>query len=311
MIYTLTCNPSLDYHTPLTRINVGAMNRTKSARIVAGGKGLNVSVVLGSFGVETKTLAVVAGFTGDEWLSLARKEGVDVGVVALKEGQTRINVKIDGVDQTEINAPGPQISGDKMSEYFKLLDMIGSDDTLCICGNGLPGMAPHAYADIIDYVSQKGARIVVDATGDLMRNALSRKPFLIKPNESEMSEIANSSIDSEEDIIECAQRFLNMGVENVLVSLGKKGAILVCGDGAIYRASAPKGRARNTVGSGDSMLAAFLYGYDSGLSMREALALSVAAGSAAAFSENLATKEAAYAILDKVETEIISDKKND
>lgn len=305
MVYTLTCNPSLDYHMPLMRVHIGEMNRSKETRIVAGGKGLNVSTVLKSFGVETKALSFIGGFTGDEWIRLVEESGIPVDVVSLPDGQTRINVKIDGIDQTEFNAAGPSVTREKLVEGYRFFELVKPGDMFCICGNGLVGMNQDAYANAMEYVMKKGARVVLDATGELMRQALCKRPLLIKPNLSELKDIANTAIDSEEDIIECSERLMKMGAQNVLVSLGKNGAIFVGADGMKYRIKAPKGRVVSSVGSGDSMVAAFIYGIENNMDIKDCLRLSVAAGSACAFSEKLATREDAYAILEKVEIERI------
>lgn len=301
MFYTLTCNPSLDYLMEVQRLKVGQVNRSKRSRIVAGGKGLNVAIVLKNFGEEVKALAVTAGFTGEEWLRLVKEENVPVEVVKLDNGETRINVKLLGVDQTDINVLGPIITQAKIVEGYKLFEQVKGEDTFVISGNGLPGMIPTAYANIIDHLSVRGTKIALDATNDLMRNALPCHPYIIKPNIEELMQIGNTYLDTQEDIINCCNRLMRMGARNILVSMGKDGALFLGEDGLKYKVNAPKGRVKNTVGAGDSMLAAFLHATEHGMDIKDAVKLSVAAGSATAFSENLATSKEVYDILEKVE----------
>lgn len=306
MIYTLTANPSLDYLMYTPRLMSGGTNRSKRERIVAGGKGLNVALVLKSFGVPVKAFGMIAGFTGEEWLRQASAQ-VDVEVVRLKEGETRINVKVEGVEETEINASGPMIPEGFRDEFKVMLEQIKDGDTLVISGNAAPGFPGDSYGILMDYLADKNVKVVVDATGELMRNALSRKPYLIKPNYEELKDIANTCIESEEDVIGCCERLIRMGAQNVLVSAGSRGALWVGGDGLVFQVDAPKGRVKNTIGSGDAMVSAFLYGQLQNMDIFDCVKLAVAAGSAGAFSEGLPTREDTLKFMDGLNCRIISE----
>lgn len=305
MIYTLTANPSLDYMVEVRDFKEGETNRSKRADIVPGGKGLNVASVLHTFNVPVKALGIIAGFTGQEWIRLVRELGVDADVIELSEGQTRINVKLMGDKETEVNASGPALTPEKWEELMRLTDPIGAGDWLCVSGSACPGMSPDAYASLMQMPKERGAKIIVDAAGEQMRNALRFRPFLVKPNRRELEGITDTVIETEEDLIRSGKLLLGMGALNVLVSAGKDGAYWIGEDGVCYRIPAPAGQVKNTVGSGDTMVAAFLYGCESGLSREEILRLTVAAGSAGAFSENLVTKAEVYDILDSVKIEKI------
>lgn len=301
MIYTFTANPSLDYIMKVRKHNVGGTDRSIKEWIVAGGKGLNVSLVLNNFGMQTKALAITAGFTGKRWLELVDEAGVDVQTVMLDNGETRINVKLVGHEEVEINASGPIVPVSRHAEIHDMFEQISGDDTLVISGKGTPGMKPDSYAMIMDHLRDRGTRIIVDSSGDFMRPAIECNPYFIKPNFDELKDIGNTYIASEDDAICCCERLIRMGAQNVLLSLGKDGAIWVGGDGQKYKAKVPKGRIKSTVGSGDSMVAAFLYGLENNEPLEMCLKLAAAAGTAGAFSEKLVTKDEVYGILDKIE----------
>lgn len=305
MIYTFTPNPSLDYIMETPRINLGGLNRSKREWVKAGGKGLNVSQVLASLGADTKVLTITAGDNGKRWIRLVERMGIKLQTVHDDNGDTRVNVKLIGVEQTEINAIGPNLSDECVQPVYDMFDQIEDGDILVISGKRTPNRAADSFACIMDLLKDKDVKVVVDSSGEEARIALSRHPFFIKPNVDELEEIGNTSIDSEADIISCCDRLIKMGAQNALVSMGKDGAIWIGGNGFVYKAYAPEGRVKNTVGSGDSMLAAFLFGYTQGLEIEECVRLAVAAGSAGAFSDNLPTKEQVYDILNQVKGQVI------
>ena len=301
MVYTLTANPCLDYILKMPRIVLDATNRSKGEKIIAGGKGLNVARVLKSFGVEAKTYGVVAGFTGREWLRQVLEMNINTQVIQLKDGITRINIKLTGVEQTEINATGPDVSEDEKIAFYKMFDEVSRDDIMVISGNTIPKASDETYAKILRKLLPKGVKVILDCAGEQMRNALPLGPYLIKPNLDELKEIANTCLETQEDMVDCCERLIRMGAHNVFLSLGSDGAIFVGEDGAKYRIKAPMGRVKNTVGSGDAMVAAFVYGMLADMDMKESIRLAVAAGSAGAFSDELATKSSAYELLDSIE----------
>ncbi len=289
MIYTVTFNPALDYIMETDNVTIGATNRSKTEKIIFGGKGINVSVVLGELGIESTALGFIAGFTGAELESKLKEKGIKTDFVNLKNGITRINVKLKNECITEINANGPQITQSDLDELFSKLDKIKEGDTLVLAGS-IPSSLPNdIYKIILNRLKNKKIRFVVDAEGKLLLETLEYKPFLIKPNEDELSGICGKILSTENEIVTAAKKLQEMGAVNVLVSRGSKGAILLCENGNVYKKSGRKICAANTVGAGDSMVAGFLAGVEKGYEY--ALCLGSAAGTATAETDGLASKE--------------------
>ena len=291
MIYTMTFNPSLDYIVKVKEFNLGEVNRTYEEEIYAGGKGINVSTVLGNLGIENKAFGFIAGFTGDEIEKRVIKSGCMTDFIKLKSGNSRINVKLKSKEESEINAQGPVIDEEAIDSLYKKLDQLEDGDILILAGS-IPNTLPEdMYEKIISYLSNKDIKFIVDATKNLLVNVLKYHPFLIKPNNHELEEIFNVKLNGEEDIIKYAKKLQDMGALNVLISLAGDGAILLTEDGQILKNKAPKGEVKNSVGAGDSMVAGFTAGYIKKKDYKYALKLGIATGSASAFSEDLATKE--------------------
>lgn len=300
MIYTVTFNPALDYVLHLDNLVVGAINRTKTEQIVNGGKGINVSTVLKNLGVDNTALGFCAGFTGEALEKGINADGVKTDFVHLKNGFSRINVKIRAQEDTDINGQGPEIKDEDIEKLFLKLDSLTQGDILVLAGS-IPSTLPKdIYERILKRLDGKGVKAVVDATGELLVNVLKYHPFLIKPNNDELSEIFGKTLETDEEIIEYAQRLREMGAENVLVSMGGWGAILVTADGCYKRGTA-KGKVVNTVGAGDSMVAGFLYGYLESGNYEYALKTGTAAGGATAFTVGIATKAEIEAVLNGLE----------
>ena len=296
MIYTITFNPALDYIMTIDSLEVGSVNRSKTEKILPGGKGINVSMVLTNLGVENTALGFVAGFTGKNIEDIIKERGCKTDFVILEDGLSRINVKLMSKPETEINGNGPSISEAEVAELFAKLDKLKEDDTLVLAGSVPSSLPDDIYSRILERLKDKGVRIVVDATGDLLVNCLKYKPFLIKPNNFELEQIFNTKLHLREDIVKCAFRLKEMGAVNVLVSMGKDGAILVDEQDVVHDMVAPDGKVVNTVGAGDSMVAGFLAGLYEKNDYEYAFKLSVATGSASAFSEDLATKEEVHKV---------------
>lgn len=291
MIYTVTFNPSLDYIASCDDFKLGETNRTSSELIFPGGKGINVSIVLRNLGLETSALGFLAGFTGKEIKRLIEKEGICDKMIWVNEGYSRINVKLKSKQESELNGIGPKIDLEAIEKLYLELDKLNSDDILVLAGS-IPNCLPLTmYSDIMSYLKDKNIKIVVDATKDLLKNVLKYQPFLIKPNNYELGELFNVKLENNEDIIFYAKKLQSMGARNVLVSMSKNGAILVCENNEVYYLMAPKGKLVNSVGAGDSMVAGFLYGYLKYHDYKQAFKYGVSAGSASAFSEKLASKE--------------------
>ncbi|MGN0499344.1 MAG: 1-phosphofructokinase [Acutalibacteraceae bacterium] len=296
MIYTVTFNPALDYVLHLDKLEVGEINRSVSEQIINGGKGINVSTVLKNLGVENTALGFCAGFTGDELERGINADGVKTDFIHLKNGFTRVNVKIRAQEDTDINGQGPKIENEDIERLFEKLDSLGQEDILVLAGS-IPNTLPKdIYERILERLDGRGVKTVVDATGELLVNVLKYKPFLIKPNNDELGEIFGKTLETDEEITEYAIKLREMGAENVLVSMGGAGAILVTADGCFKRGVA-KGKVVNTVGAGDSMVAGFLYGYLKSGDYEYALKTGTAAGGATAFTVGIATKEEIETVL--------------
>ena len=292
MIYTVTFNPAIDYVVLTDEIKEGVTNRTKGEEIFFGGKGINVSYVLSQLGVENTALGFIAGFTGDALEKYLRENNIFCDFVKLKKGFTRINIKIKSNSETELNARGPEISGDDVSELLKKLDKLEENDTLILSGSVPNTLTNDIYERILTMLSGRGVRFVVDATGELLLNTLNLRPFLIKPNVFELSEIVGEELNSEAEIISAAKKLKEMGALNVLVSMGSDGALLLDENDVIHKVFAHKIDSVNSVGAGDSMIAGFLSGCD--VSYDYALELGSAAGAATASLCGLADKETIF-----------------
>ncbi len=291
MIYTVTLNPAIDYILRIPPTETGEVIRTTGEELLYGGKGINVSVILSRLGVQTVAMGFVGGFTGEALVEMVREAGVDSDLIPLKEGNTRINVKLWGSDGavTEVNARGPVIDGDAMETFYRKISRLSEGDTLVLAGSVPDSLPRDVYRQILERIHGHGVRTVVDATGDLLLNVLAYRPFLIKPNRAELEEIAGRSLPDDAAIEEAARGLQNRGARNVLVSLGGDGALLLDEEGNVHRTASMCKKAVYTVGAGDSMVAGFLAGVDRGYEY--ALRLGTACGSATAGAEGLATRE--------------------
>lgn len=286
MIYTLTLNPAIDYILSIPSITVGKTNYAEQSEISFGGKGINVSKTLQTLGVDNTALGFAFGSTGKMLI-----EGINIpnSLIYSPTGNTRINVKLNSKQETEINALGSIVPPEMLEKLFSQLQALKPYDTLFISGSVPPNLGDSIYSKIIASITASNVRIIVDTTNKLLLNTLKHKPFLIKPNLSELEQIFSTKTKNSEDIITLAKKLQNLGAQNILVSLGSAGALLLTANN-IYKQTAPKGTAINTVGSGDSMLAGFIYYYDIYNDFEKALKFAVATGSATAFTSGIATK---------------------
>lgn len=299
MIYTVTFNPSLDYIVTVKNFQTGMVNRTVDEIIYPGGKGINVSMVLKNLGFDNTALGFMAGFTGDEICRLLEEKGVKADFIHVEKGVSRINVKLRSNEESEINGMGPEIMQEDIKKLYEKLDQLQDGDVLVLAGS-IPSVMPESmYMDIMKHLEKKKLNIAVDATKDLLVNVLPYHPFLIKPNNHELGEIFGVTITDKDDVVKYAKKLKERGARNVLISMAGDGAVLVTEDGQEFRAEAPKGELKNSVGAGDSMVAGFLAGYLSTGSYADAFKMGVCTGSASAFSEELATKAEVQALLDK------------
>ena len=300
MIYTVTFNPSLDYIVSVKDFRPGMTNRTSSELMLAGGKGINVSIVLGNLGIKSTALGFIAGFTGDEIVRRLHNGGINSEFIKINDGISRINIKLKSIDGTEINGQGPHIDSSLIEQLMNRLRRLESGDVLVLAGSIPAGISDNIYKDIMDMLKDKGVQIVVDATSRLLTNVLEYNPFFIKPNQHELGDIFNVTLNTQEEVIPYALELKKMGAVNVCVSMGGKGAILVADDGNVYKAKAPDGILKNSVGAGDSLVAGFLSGWIEKKDYEYAFRKGVATGSASAFSERLATNGEVNDLIGKV-----------
>ena len=300
MIYTITFNPALDYISQVENFEIGKINRTQTEKILPGGKGLNVSIVLKNLGIESTALGFVAGFTGEELKTDIEQRGIKTDFVKVEKGLTRINVKISSKEETALNGNGPEVTEENTEQLLKKIDNIKSDDTVILAGNIPKCINNNIYEIICKKLEQNKVRFIVDATKELLMNVLKYKPFLIKPNREELEETFKEKIETKEEIVEHAKRLQEIGAQNVLISLGGEGAILVTTENKEYFLNAPKGKVLNTVGAGDSMVAGFVAGYEKSGDYEYAFKVGIATGSASAFSMNLATAEEVANLLKEI-----------
>ena len=300
MIYTVTLNPSIDYVIKLEHLNTGHVNRVNSENVYPGGKGINVSRILKTLGNDNVATGFVSGFTGDFIRNSLCELDVKSDFIQLDNGFTRINVKIKSDEETEINGGGPHISDEKLKELFDKLSKLNENDILILAGSIPSTLSEDLYEKIMNHVKKNKVKVVVDATKNLLLNVLKYNPFLIKPNNHELEEMFNVKLNNMDDIMTYAKKLQEMGARNVLISMGKDGAILVTENNEVFISNVAKGKVVNSVGAGDSMVAGFISGYLNSNSYEDALKLGSASGSATAFSSDLATKE----FIDKLIKEI-------
>ena len=289
MIFTVTFNPSLDYIVRVDEMRLGTINRTNYEQLLPGGKGINVSIVLGNLGHPSRALGFSAGVTGVALEKLLADAGVDADLVHVKEGFTRINAKVKAVEETELNGQGPRIAPEDVDALFSKLDVLGQDDTLVISGSVPNTLPSDMYEQVMERLAGRGVRIVVDAERDLLTRVLPYRPFLVKPNNHELGDIFGVTLKTRDEVVPYARRMQEMGAQNVLVSMAGEGGVLVAADGQVYQSPAAKGTVVNSVGAGDSCVAGFLAGLMETGSYQTAFRMGLAAGSASAFSDHLAT----------------------
>lgn len=291
MVYTVTFNPSLDYIVSVDDFEVGRTNRTGTEQLLVGGKGINVSIVLNNLGVQSTALGFTAGFTGEEIERSIKTFGFKSDFIRVKGGFSRINVKLKNYDGTEINGKGPGISSEEANQLMEKLQKLESGDVLVLAGSIPESLPDDIYSIILEKLQGKGVLFVVDATKDLLLNVLKFNPFLIKPNNHELGEIFGVELKTRDEVVPYAARLQEMGAQNVLVSMAGEGAVLLDNNGNIHISAVPDGKLINAVGAGDSMVAGFVAGWLDKQDYNHAFKMGVAAGSASAFSEFLATED--------------------
>ncbi|MGI6254349.1 MAG: 1-phosphofructokinase [Acutalibacter sp.] len=304
MIITVTLNPALDYAVSLPQLRRGEIQWFGQGSFVPGGKGVNVSQLLTSLGVENRAVGIAAGFTGREILRRLETSGCSADFVLLEQGESRLNVKLTEDDGTEtgLNGGGPQIPPEAVAQLLAKLDSLSQEDILVLSGSLPQGLPEQAFPQLLEAARRTGVRLVVDMSGDPLLAALPYRPFLIKPNGEELGAIFG--IQEPLGMLEaadCAGRLQRMGARNVLVSLGGKGALLLEEGGRRLYCHAVRGDVVSTVGAGDSMVAGFLYGLQLHGTLEGGLRWGVAAGGATAFQQGIASGERVKALFPAVE----------
>lgn len=302
MVFTVTLNPAIDYVIQTDQpLQLGAVNRNCAEAIHFGGKGINVSCVLQELGVDSIALGFIAGFTGKGLEQGLQRQGLNTDFITVADGLTRINVKITGQPETQINGMGPRITQKEMEQLLDRLSRLTEQDVLVLSGSSPSCLGQEVYGNLLAAVSQKHIPVVVDASGELLCRTLPHRPFLVKPNHLELGELFGLELETDQQIVCCAEQLQKMGAENVLVSMGERGAILLDAQGKLHRISCPSGQVVSTVCAGDAMVAGFLAGYLQTGSYDYALRLGTAAGSATAFSVGIATKEQIFGLLARIQ----------
>ena len=299
MIYTVTLNPSIDYHVRLDQFDLGQVNRIAADDMFPGGKGINVSRILQRLGHSNIALGFIGGFTGDFISDALNQEGILNNFTHI-EGVTRINIKLKAQEETEMNGVGPAISAAEIADLKAKLAQVAPHDLVVLSGSIPPSLPADFYNELIDIIKERQGEFVLDTTGDSLLDALAKRPLLVKPNHHELAELFNTQFNSIDELIPYGQELLARGAQNVIVSLGKDGSLLFTADGT-YQVEPIRGQLKNSVGAGDSMIAGFLSRLtEQEKDYVEALRYGVAAGTGTAFSDNLATKETILKLLPDV-----------
>lgn len=300
MIYTVTLSPSIDYVVRMSSMRFNVTNRTDSEEYYFGGKGINVSLVLAEMDLDSTALGFIAGFTGDALEKGVRNSHIRTDFIRLNEGFTRINIKIKSGGETEINGQGPDIPDEALAQLMTKLDDIRDGDVLVLAGSIPKTLPDDVYERMLERVQHKDIMIVVDATKTLLVNSLKCRPFLVKPNRLELSEIFHATVDDDASVEKYARKLQEMGARNVIVSLGRRGAMLIAENGEKHFCGTLKEPVVNTVGAGDSMVAGFIAGYMKTKDYGYALKLGSACGNATSFLPGLATRAKIDEVLAKI-----------
>ena len=291
----------LDYIVTVDDFKLGYTNRTSSELMLPGGKGTNVSIVLKNLGISSTALGFVAGFTGDEIVRELEETGIHTDFVKMKEGISRINLKLSSIDGTEINGQGPDIPKEQLDMLMERLMVLKEGDILVLAGSIPATMPSDIYEQIMEKLYDRKVTIIVDATKDLLLNVLKYHPFLIKPNHHELGEIFNVELSEWDDVVPYAKKLQEMGAVNVLVSMGEKGGVLVSDGGRVIATKATATVVKNSVGAGDSSVAGFIAGWLEKKNYDYAFSMAMATGGASAASDYLATKPEVEASLKRVD----------
>ena len=325
MIYTVTLNPAVDYYMTMDEFKQGELNTINEGYTMAGGKGINVSKVLKNCGITSTALGflggftgyfirndiknhgmihemeILTGFTGDYLKTSVEHYGITDKFVEISE-KTRINIKIKTDEiESEIAGIAPNIKKKEYEAFLKTLETIKKGDTLVLSGSVPKTLSEMIYKEIIEKVPE-GVKIILDTRGQAFIHALGEKIFLVKPNQNEVGEFFGEKYETLDELIAAGKKLQKMGAENVIISRGKDGSILLTKD-EVYIGNVPNGKLVSSVGSGDSMIAGLIYGLEHDLSVTDSYKYAIAAGSATAFKQGLANIDDIKALLKDIKIE--------
>lgn len=292
MIATVTMNPAVDYTVLLEEaMQKGSVNRTTHEQITAGGKGINVSLILQQLEVPTTVYGYLSGTTGTMIAERLQRTQIPTDFITVPNQMNRINIKVkENNTVTELNGKGVSVSAEETALLIKKLRKYGDGDYIVLAGSIPAGAPPEHYANIMKELTDSGVRIAVDVAGAPLREVLACRPFVVKPNLPELRGLFDAEIRTWWDALPYGKQIIDLGAQNALISLGSDGALLFTAEERVWHLSAPHGQVKNAVGSGDSMLGGFLAACAQSKPLTEALRMGVAAGSATAFSEWIANR---------------------
>ena len=306
MIYTVTLNPALDKTVEIPSLTVDAVNRITSMRTDPGGKGINVSKVIGKLGGNSIAEGILGGDTGRAILSALESMGLTT-CFHFVEGETRTNMKIidpEAHTNTDINEPGVTVSEEILGELLtELLGKVTEKDIVVISGSMPKGSPQDTYYTWTKAFREKGAKVILDADGELLKAGLKASPYLIKPNNHELSALTGKTLETPKELEETARSLMKeYGIEKTVVSMGGAGALYVTADETIY-AEGLKVPVGSTVGAGDSVVAALAVAEESGMSLEETVCLSTATGAANVMCSG--TQAAEYEVIEKLIPKVV------
>lgn len=306
MIYTVTLNPALDKTVEIPSLTVDAVNRITSMRTDPGGKGINVSKVIGKLGGNSIAAGILGGDTGRAILSALESMGLTT-CFHFVEGETRTNMKIidpEAHTNTDINEPGVTVSEEILGELLtELLGKVTEKDIVVISGSMPKGSPQDTYYTWTKAFREKGAKVILDADGELLKAGLKASPYLIKPNNHELSALTGKTLETPRELEETARSLMKeYGIEKTVVSMGGAGALYVTADETIY-AEGLKVPVGSTVGAGDSVVAALAVAEESGMSLEETVCLSTATGAANVMCSG--TQAAEYEVIEKLIPKVV------
>ncbi len=300
MIYTITFNPSLDYYVYLDQeLTEGNILKAKNTSIRAGGKGVNISIVLSQMGIQSKAILFLGGGIGELIdREISARQGIEVIPIRISE-ENRINVKIKNQTETAINALGPCVSAGQQDALLATLNELTKEDYVLISGSFCQGVTAELVEKIGEQVLKAGARLITDIPNLKIANYRKIKPYLIKPNLEELAMIFQNDV-NEDNYPDYAGELIKAGVENVLVSLGRDGAYFA-NQHKRFQLFGPAVEVINTVGCGDSMLACTVASLARHEELTEALKYGEAAGRAKAKTRGLPSAEDVKQLYEKIE----------